>query len=96
MVDVLDKLIRMEVVGKKAPINDEHNKKKMGYYIIDNVSRFYYRKSASNILSGRTAWDKFRNRLKRSGNITMIYPLRAAMVNLTLSLRLLTDIYSTK
>ena len=43
LVDVLDKLIKMEVVEKKAPINDEDNKKKAGYYISDNLSMFYYR-----------------------------------------------------
>ncbi|MCR5452289.1 MAG: ATP-binding protein [Lachnospiraceae bacterium] len=43
LVDVLEKLIKMEVVEKKAPINDESNKKKMGYYICDNLSLFYFR-----------------------------------------------------
>lgn len=43
LVDVLGKLIRMEVVEKKAPINDEDNKKKAGYYICDNLSLFYFR-----------------------------------------------------
>ncbi|WP_408070154.1 ATP-binding protein [Butyrivibrio sp. JL13D10] len=43
LVDVLEKLIKMEVVEKKAPINDENNKKKAGYYICDNLSRFYFR-----------------------------------------------------
>lgn len=43
LVDVLDKLIRMEVVEKKAPINDENNKKKAGYYICDNLSLFYFK-----------------------------------------------------
>lgn len=43
LVDVLDKLINMEVVEKKAPINDDSNKKKMGYYICDNLSLFYFR-----------------------------------------------------
>jgi len=43
LIDVLDKLIRMEVVKKTAPINDEHNKRKAGYYISDNLSLFYYR-----------------------------------------------------
>lgn len=42
-VDVLDKLMKMEVVEKKAPINDESSKKKAGYYICDNISFFYYR-----------------------------------------------------
>ena len=41
--DVLEKLLQMEVVEKKAPINDENNKKKAGYYICDNLSLFYYR-----------------------------------------------------
>ena len=43
MVDVLDKLIRMEMVEKQVPINDEKNRKKMSYRIIDNLSLFYYR-----------------------------------------------------
>lgn len=43
LVDVLDKLISMEVVVKTAPINDSANKKKIGYYISDNLSLFYYR-----------------------------------------------------
>jgi AAA+ ATPase superfamily predicted ATPase len=43
MIDVLDKMIRMEVVRKTAPINDENNKKKAGYEICDNLSLFYYR-----------------------------------------------------
>lgn len=41
--DILDKLIRMRVVEKISPINDENNKKKAGYYISDNLSEFYYR-----------------------------------------------------
>ena len=43
LADVLDKLIKMEVVEKKAPINDLFNKKRMGYRIADNLSLFYYR-----------------------------------------------------
>ena len=43
LVDVLDKLIRMEVVIKTSPINDENNKKKAGYYISDNLSLFYFK-----------------------------------------------------
>ena len=41
LVDVLEKLIKMEVVEKKAPINDEDNKKKAGYYICDNLSLLF-------------------------------------------------------
>lgn len=43
LADVLDRLIRMDVVERIAPINDERNKKKAGYYITDNLSLFYYR-----------------------------------------------------
>ena len=43
LVDVLDQLIRMDVVSKTSPINDLNNKKKCGYYISDNLSLFYYR-----------------------------------------------------
>lgn len=43
LIDVLDKLIRMEIVEKTLPINEEHNRKRAGYYICDNLSLFYYR-----------------------------------------------------
>lgn len=43
LIDVLDKLIRMEIVEKRAPINDLNNRKKAGYYVADNLSLFYYR-----------------------------------------------------
>lgn len=49
LVDVLDKLIKMDVVKKEAPINDENNKKKTGYYISDNLSLFYYKYIFRNI-----------------------------------------------
>lgn len=43
LTDVLKKLMRMELVAKEAPINDEKNRKKAKYYIIDNLSSFYFR-----------------------------------------------------
>ncbi len=43
LIDTLDKLIKMDVVKKEAPINDENNKKKTGYFISDNLSLFYYK-----------------------------------------------------
>ena len=43
LADVLDKLIRMGLVRKEAPINDENNRGKAGYYIADQLSLFYYR-----------------------------------------------------
>ena len=49
LVDVLDKLMKMDVVKKEVPINDETNKKKTGYYISDNLSLFYYKYIFRNI-----------------------------------------------
>lgn len=49
LVDVLDKLIRMDVVKRESPINDERNRKKAGYYISDNLSLFYYKYIFRNI-----------------------------------------------
>lgn len=43
MVDVLDKLIRMELVQKQAPINDPENKRRSSYRIVDGLASFYYR-----------------------------------------------------
>lgn len=48
-MDVLDKLIRMDVVAKITPINDENNRKKSGYFISDNLSLFYYKYIFRNI-----------------------------------------------
>lgn len=49
LVDVLDKLIRMDLVRKEAPINDENNRRKAGYFISDNLSLFYYKYIFRNI-----------------------------------------------
>lgn len=43
LADTLNKLIKMELIEKVAPINDAKNKKKAGYYIKDNLTLFYYR-----------------------------------------------------
>ena len=64
LVDVLDKLMRMEVVVKTAPINDGNNKKKAGYYISDNLSLFYYKyifkySSQLKILDSNIFYDKY-------------------------------------
>lgn len=42
LAKVLEKLMLMDMVEKEAPINDSNNKKKTGYYISDNMSRFFY------------------------------------------------------
>ena len=64
LVDVLEKLIRMEVVEKQAPINDEGNRRKSGYYIVDNLSLFYYRYifrflSQRNVLDEDVFFDRY-------------------------------------
>ncbi|MGN0037734.1 MAG: ATP-binding protein [Coriobacteriales bacterium] len=43
MVDVLDKLIGMELVQRQAPINCPDNRKRASYRIVDPLSLFYYR-----------------------------------------------------
>lgn len=40
LVDVLDKLSKMEVVEKRTPINDEGNKRKASYHISDHFQHF--------------------------------------------------------
>lgn len=64
LVDTLDKLIKMDVVKKEAPINDENNKKKAGYFISDNLSLFYYKyifrnASRMNIMNSEVFYDKY-------------------------------------
>ena len=64
LVDILDKLIRMDVVAKEAPINDENNKKKSGYFISDNLSLFYYKyifrnMSRLNIMDPDVFYDRY-------------------------------------
>lgn len=66
LIDVLDKLIRMDVVKKEAPINDENNKKKAGYFISDNLSLFYYKYifrniSRMNVMDAEVFYDKYIN-----------------------------------
>ena len=56
MASVLDKLIRMEIVEKRAPINDRGNKRKAGYFISDPLSLFYY-KYIFRYLSQRAVMD---------------------------------------
>ena len=64
LVDILDKLIRMDVVAKEAPINDENNRKKSGYFISDNLSLLYYKYifrniSRMNLMDSDIFYDKY-------------------------------------
>lgn len=64
LVDVLEKLIKMEMVEKKTPINDNNNKRKSGYTISDNLSLFYYRyifryASQMNVMDSNVFYDRY-------------------------------------
>ena len=64
LIDILDKLMRMDVVAKEAPINEENNRKKSGYFISDNLSLFYYKyifrnMSRMNIMDPDIFYDKY-------------------------------------
>lgn len=64
MVDVLDKLVRMELVQKRAPINDPGNRRKAGYHIVDGLSLFYYRyvfrySSQMSVMAPEAFFDRF-------------------------------------
>ena len=63
MADVLEKLISMELVQKRAPINDPQNRRKSGYAIVDPLSLFYYRyvfrnSSARQIMDPEAFYDR--------------------------------------
>ena len=64
LIDILNKLIRMEIVEKTTPINDENNRKKTGYSICDNLSLFYYKyifrySSQQKIMDADVFYDKY-------------------------------------
>ena len=43
LVNVLNRLIEMQLVQRRAPINNPDNKKRASYVICDGLSKFYYR-----------------------------------------------------
>lgn len=62
--NVLQKLIQMDLIEYRAPINDKKNKHKGGYRISDFCVRFYYNfiyrnESAHNMLDDSLFYDKF-------------------------------------
>lgn len=64
LADVLSKLMKMEVVKKESPINDENNKKKSGYFICDQLSLFYFKYvyrnlSRLNVMNPDVFYEKF-------------------------------------
>lgn len=64
LADVLEKLIKMDVVVKESPINDENNKKKAGYYVSDQLTLFYFKYIYRNlsrlaVMDTEVFYDKF-------------------------------------
>ncbi len=64
LADVLDRLIRMEIIEKQAPINDESNRRKARYVISDQLSGFYYKyvfryASQISVMDQETFWDRY-------------------------------------
>lgn len=64
LVNVLNKLIDMQVVQKRTPINDHQNRKKISYRICDGLSSFYYRYifrylSQRSVLDPEVFYDRF-------------------------------------
>ncbi len=64
LVDILDKLIKMDVVAKDSPINDENNKKKSGYHVSDPMTLFYFKYIYRNlsrlaVMNSETFFDRF-------------------------------------
>ena len=64
LADVLEKLIKMDVVKKESPINDEGNRKKSGYYISDPLTLFYFKYvfrnlSRLNVMDSGIFFDRF-------------------------------------
>ena len=64
LVNVLDKLVKMQLVQRRAPINDPGNRKKTSYVICDGLSLFYYRYifrylSQRSVLDPEVFYDRF-------------------------------------
>lgn len=64
MADVLERLISLELVQRRAPINDPANRRKSGYYVVDPLSLFYYRyvfrnASARQLLDPEVFFDRY-------------------------------------
>lgn len=64
LVDVLEKLIKMELVHKISPINDPHNKRKTRYYIFDPLFLFFYRylfpyTSQLNVMDPKVFYERY-------------------------------------
>lgn len=66
LVNVLNRLIGMQLVRRRAPINDPNNKKRTSYVICDGLSKFYYRYifrylSQRSVLDPEVFYDRYAN-----------------------------------
>ncbi len=64
LVNVLNKLIEMQLVQRRTPINDRLNRKKTSYVICDGLSSFFYRyvfryQSQRSVLDPETFYDRY-------------------------------------
>lgn len=64
LATILNKLLKLDIIEKKAPINDEFNKKKTFYYLKSNVLKFYFKYvfknlSIRNNMNEITFYEKF-------------------------------------
>lgn len=78
LVDVLKKLTNMDIVKKEAPINDENNNKKSGYYVSDNLSLFYYKyifrnSSKLNIMDSEVFYKRYIEKDFETQHVPMIF-----------------------
>ena len=66
LVNVLNRLIEMQLVQRRSPINDPSNKKRTSYVICDGLSKFYYRYvfrylSQRSVLNPEVFYDRYVN-----------------------------------
>ena len=66
LVNVLNRLIGMQLVQRRSPINDPSNKKRTSYVICDGLSKFYYRYvfrylSQRSVLAPEVFYDRYVN-----------------------------------
>lgn len=62
--DVLERLLKMDLIEKVSPINDMNNKQKSGYKISSNLISFYYRyvytnSSIRNVIEDEVFFDEY-------------------------------------
>lgn len=64
LVNVLKRLIEMQLVQRRTPINDQGNRKRTSYVICDGLTKFYYRYvfrylSQRSVLDSETFFDRY-------------------------------------